>query len=253
MRRYRRNSVENWGWLPVFFNEKPFFPPISHKKAPVKFFDTDGEKSVPNRKTRFPQKKNKRRSNVFCFKMEAIVHRNLPLEKSVRKVEKSSFIQKRDIRFHHFQLCLWKETLSDNLIHVFLSFRLVSWEGPKLKTFAVNVERLRQKIYRRNFAKIVVIRSPPWFSKIWVVIYRRKFSKKRLSSLLFFQRTPVTAAKFLGNAGNRFFFYELPNFDPGLVCLISIPSQNPNLSSKPLSKKRMIRKGPRFCGLCSVL
>ena len=52
----------------------------------MNFFDTDAEKGVPNRKTRFPQKKNK---------MEAMVHQNLRLEKSVKKVEKSNFIQKR--------------------------------------------------------------------------------------------------------------------------------------------------------------
>ena len=38
--------------------------------------------------------------------MEAIVHRNLRLEKSVKKVEKSRFIQKRDIRFHQLQTSL---------------------------------------------------------------------------------------------------------------------------------------------------
>ena len=49
----------------------------------------------------------------------------------------------------------------------------------------------------------MAIWSPLFFSKIWVVIYGRKFSEKRLWSLLFFQETPVTAAKFLRNAGNR--------------------------------------------------
>ena len=86
--------------------------------AQVKFFDTDAEKGVPNRNTRFLQKKNKRRCNVFCFKIEAIVHRNLRLENSVKEVEKSSSVRKRDIRFHHLPLCLWKATLSENLIHV---------------------------------------------------------------------------------------------------------------------------------------
>ena len=38
MRRYRRNSVENRGWSPLFFNEKPLFPPISHKKIAGKIF-----------------------------------------------------------------------------------------------------------------------------------------------------------------------------------------------------------------------
>ena len=161
MRRYRRNSVENWGWPPVFFNEKPFFPPLSHKKSAGKIFWYWFRKRRTPSENQISPKKNNRRCNVFCFKMEAIVHRNLPLEKSVRKVKKSSFIQKRDIRFHHFQLCLWKATLSDNLIHVFLSFRLASWEGPKLKIFAVNVERQRRKINRRVSAKILALRSLP--------------------------------------------------------------------------------------------
>ena len=43
----------------LFFNEKPLFLPISHKKVQAKFFDTDAEKGVPNMKTRFPQKKTK--------------------------------------------------------------------------------------------------------------------------------------------------------------------------------------------------
>ena len=31
-----------------------------------------------------------------------------------------------------YKLCLWKATLSDNLIYVFLSFWLAGWRGPKL-------------------------------------------------------------------------------------------------------------------------
>ena len=61
-----------------------------------KIFLADTEKGIPNRKTKFPQKKNKRHCNVFfCFKMEAIVHRYLRLKNSVKKVDKSSFIRKR--------------------------------------------------------------------------------------------------------------------------------------------------------------
>ena len=89
-----------------FLTKSRYFHRYPTKKAPVKFFDTDAEKGVPHRKTRLPKKKNKRRSNVFCFKMEAIVHRKLRLEKTVKKVEKSSFLQKKVIRFHHSQLYL---------------------------------------------------------------------------------------------------------------------------------------------------
>ena len=90
-----------------------YFRRYPTKKRPVKFFDTDAEKGVPYPKTRFPQNKHKRSCNVFCFKMEVFAHRNLRLEKSVKKVEKSSFIQKLDIRSHHLQLHLWKWRLFD--------------------------------------------------------------------------------------------------------------------------------------------
>ena len=163
IRRYRRTSSANWSWPPLFFNEKPLFPPIFHNKNAGKFFDTDAEKSVPHRKIRFPQKKNKRRCNVFfCFKMEAIVHRNLRLEKSVKKLEKSSFIH-QDCCYHHLQTFFIEGILVRQLDSRFLSLWLASWGGPKLKTFAVSVEKQQRKINRRNFAQIVAIRSPPLF------------------------------------------------------------------------------------------
>ena len=47
MRRYRRNSLESWGWPPLFSNEKLFFPAdIPSKKSGI-FFDTDSEKGKP--------------------------------------------------------------------------------------------------------------------------------------------------------------------------------------------------------------
>ena len=52
--------------------------------------------------------------------MEAIVHQKLRLEKSMKKAEKSSFLQKIDFRFHHLQLYLWDWTLFDNYIYFFL-------------------------------------------------------------------------------------------------------------------------------------
>ena len=54
--------------------------------------------------------------------MAAIVHRNLRLEKSVRKKVEKSFIQKKDIRFRHLQLYLWEWRLFDNYICFFCSF-----------------------------------------------------------------------------------------------------------------------------------
>ena len=123
MHRCRRTSVENWSWPPPFFSRKAVIPADIPQKN-IYFFDTDAEKGVPNRKTRFPQKKNKRRCNVFCFKMEAFVHRNLRLEKFVKKVKKSSFIQKIDFRFHHLQLYLWEWRLLDNYVYFFFFFWL---------------------------------------------------------------------------------------------------------------------------------
>ena len=76
---------------------------MSHKKTPVKLETDAGKKRTPS-ENHMPQKKNKRRCNVFCFKMEAIVHQNLRLEKSVKKVEKSSFLQKIDLPFGSLNL-----------------------------------------------------------------------------------------------------------------------------------------------------
>ena len=78
-----------------FLTKNRYFCRYPTIKALAKFFDTVTEKGVPNRKTRFPQKKNKRRCNVFCFKLEAIVHRNVHREESLKKLEKPSFIQKK--------------------------------------------------------------------------------------------------------------------------------------------------------------
>jgi len=55
-----------------------------------------------------PKEKQKNVAIFFCFKIEAIVQRNLRVQKSVKKVEKSSFIQKVDIRLRHLQLYFWK-------------------------------------------------------------------------------------------------------------------------------------------------
>ena len=110
MRRYRRISAANWGWPLLIFKRKPLFSPISHKKAPVKFFDTDAEKVVPNRKTRFsppPPKKKTKTLQCFLFPNGGYRTPKSSLRKVRKKVEKSSFIQKIDIRFRHLQLYLW--------------------------------------------------------------------------------------------------------------------------------------------------
>ena len=91
--------------------------------------------------------------------METIVHRNLRPEKSVKKVEKSSFKQKRNIQFHHLQLCLWKATLSDNLIRVFYPFNKLFEEVQYWRLSLLMLNDSGEKKYRRNFAKIVAIRG----------------------------------------------------------------------------------------------
>ena len=60
------------------------------------------------------------------------------------------------------KLCLWKATLSDNLIYVFFFFWLASAGGTKLKVFAVD-ERQRRKNYRRFSVKILAIWRPSLF------------------------------------------------------------------------------------------
>ena len=81
----------------------------------------------------------------------------------------ASNLKHKDYCFHQLLTLFVGANIDRQLESHFLSFRLAS---PKLKTFAGNVER----IYRRYFAKKV----RRFFSKIWVVIYRRKFTKKRL-------------------------------------------------------------------------
>ena len=99
MCRYSWISVENWGWPPLFFSEKPLFPPISHRKNAGKFFWYWCRKKRTPSENQISPKEKQRCCNVFCFKMEAIVHQNLPPERSEKKVEKSSFIQETRDRY----------------------------------------------------------------------------------------------------------------------------------------------------------
>ena len=79
-----------------------------------------------------------------------------------RELRASSF-KHQDCCFYHRQTWFVEGNVVRQLDSRFLSFWLASRGDPKLKTFAVNVGRQRQKIYRRNFAKIVAIRNPPLF------------------------------------------------------------------------------------------
>ena len=140
MRRYRRNSVENWGWPPPLFKEKPLFPPISYKKAPVKFFDTDSEKGVPKQKTRFPQK-TKQNASYRTPKSSA--------RKVSEKSGKFKFHTKKRQSVPSSSTLFIEGNIARQLDSRFLSFWLASWGGPILITFAINVEWQRRKTDRR--------------------------------------------------------------------------------------------------------
>ena len=75
----------------------------------------------------------------------------------------ASSLKHQDCCSQHLQTWFVEGNVVRQLDSRFWSFWLASWGGPKLKTFAVNVERQRWKIRRPNFSKIVAIRSPPLF------------------------------------------------------------------------------------------
>ena len=62
------------------------------------FFDTDAQKSAPNRRTRFPQKKNERRWNVFLFQNgDYRTPKSLPHKNLLKLVPKSTLKQTKQI------------------------------------------------------------------------------------------------------------------------------------------------------------
>ena len=140
--------------------------------------------------SQFWQEFYKLQTNFICF--------------TVKIVTKPSLIEKHRNSFPSAPTVFVGVKIVGQINLRFLSFRLASAGGPKLKTVAVNVERQRRKIYRQLW-RFEVRR---YFSKIWAVYYRRKFPTERLQSLLFFQETPVTVAKISRNAGNRRFFVQ---------------------------------------------
>ena len=65
MRRYlQRIEVDR----RCFLTKTRYLLRYPTKKAPVKFFETDAEKGVSNRKTRFPEKKNRNVAMFFVSK-----------------------------------------------------------------------------------------------------------------------------------------------------------------------------------------
>ena len=102
--------------------KSPHFRRYTPKKAPVKIFDTDAERGVPNRKTTFPRKKKQKTLQCFLFQNVGYHTPKLSPRKVGKKVEKSSFIQKRDIRFHELQTLFVEGKIVRQLDLRFLSF-----------------------------------------------------------------------------------------------------------------------------------
>ena len=67
------------------FLRKAVVPPICHEKMPVHLLNTDEEKLLTNRETKFLQKKNKRRCNGFDSKTEAFYIETFTSQKSVKQ------------------------------------------------------------------------------------------------------------------------------------------------------------------------
>ena len=94
---------------------------MSLKNEPVKIFDTDAKKGVPNRKTRFSQKKAKKIAMFFVSNGSYRTPESLP-SKFSENSGKIKFHTKKRHPVPSFSTFLWKATLSDNLIHVFYPF-----------------------------------------------------------------------------------------------------------------------------------
>ena len=107
-----------------FFSRKAVISAdVLQKKAPVKFFWYWCRKGVSNRKTRFTQKKNKRRCNAFVSKWRLSTPKSSPWK--VRdKFGKIKFHTRNRNWFHHLQLYLLEWRLFDNYIHFFFFFWL---------------------------------------------------------------------------------------------------------------------------------
>ena len=95
MRRYRRTSVENWGWPPLFFNEKPFFLPISFKKTAGTFFLVLMQKNAsPISETDFCRRKTKDFGFFFSGpKLQLSYTHIFASQKSLKIVTKSSLVE----------------------------------------------------------------------------------------------------------------------------------------------------------------
>ena len=102
--RYRRSSAENWGWPPLFRNEKPLFPPISHqKKRQYILLILMQKQTYPIGKPDFRKRKTKDIQILFGPNWRLSHTKIFAWKKvSVTIVAKSSLVEKKtNIRFHH--------------------------------------------------------------------------------------------------------------------------------------------------------
>ena len=163
MRRYRRNSVENWGWQPLFFNEEPLFRLMSHKKSAGKIFCYWWRKKRTQSENQISPKEKQKTLQSFLFQNGSHRTPKSSPGKVSEKSGKTKFHTKKRHSVPSSSTLFMEGNIVRELVSRFLFFWLASWGGPKLKTFAVNVERQQRKIYRWIFAKIVAIRSLPLF------------------------------------------------------------------------------------------
>ena len=92
MRHYRRISAANWSWPPLFFNGKPLFLPISHKKSTGKIFWYWCRKRRTQSENQSSPKEKQKRCNVFLLQNGGY---RTP-KSSLRKIREKS----RIIKFH---------------------------------------------------------------------------------------------------------------------------------------------------------
>ena len=119
MHRYRRTSVENWGWPPLLSNEKPLFLPISYKENAGKFFDTNGKKAYPIEKPEFCKRKTKDIGTFFVSKWRLLY---TDLEKSLKIVAKSSLIEKEQTFDSIISSCIVGMKIVRHISHRFVFF-----------------------------------------------------------------------------------------------------------------------------------
>ena len=150
MRRYRRNSVENWGWPTLFLKDKPFLPAISHKKGAGKIFYYCCRKKRTQSENQISSQDKRKTLRCFSFENGGYgTPKSLPRKVSEKSGKNKLHTKKRPSVPSSSTLSM-KRNIFQELDSRFLSFWLASWGGPILTLFAINVERQRRKNDWRN-------------------------------------------------------------------------------------------------------